>query len=209
MEENGHIFISLELGRPQLQVPKTVHLAATEEVRGAHCCLNLATAKMTMIKVSLATCSICSKAPLNLHKFVFIAFGLSLIPAFLTTSMFILFLAYLKVIMFRYFPYQGFLPVWHPIFLPPIFGAFPRLPASLCSFLAFRRIEARYFFAVSLNFQFCSYRGPGTGTHGLDIGLNWELPRRIAFTLVVAGLRVKMFHYFPYQGFLPVKLSAQ
>lgn len=147
--------------------------------------------------------------PLNLHKFVFIAFGLSLIPAFLTTSMFILFLAYLKVIMFRYFPYQGFLPVWHPIFLPPIFGAFPRLPASLCSFLAFRRIEARYFFAVSLNFQFCSYRGPGTGTHGLDIGLNWELPRRIAFTLVVAGLRVKMFHYFPYQGFLPVKLSAQ
>jgi hypothetical protein len=38
----------------------------------------------------------------------------------------------------------------------------------------------------------------------LDIGLNWELPRRIAFTLVVAGLRVKMFHYFPYQGFLPV-----
>ena len=103
----------------------------------------------------------------------------------------------------------GFLPVWHPIFLPPIFGAFPSLPASLCSFLAFRRIEARYFFAVSLNFQFCSYRGPGTGTHGLDIGLNWELPRRIAFTLVVAGLRVKMFHYFPYQGFLPVKLSAQ
>ena len=87
------------LGDPSYHCQK---LFILQQLKRSSLLLNLATAKMTMIKVPLATCSLGSKAPLNLHKFVFIAFGLSLI-AFLTTSMF-----------------------------------------------TFRRIQARYFFAVQL-----------------------------------------------------------